>query len=208
MFPALCVNHLSIIIMTNSNRLCYLSTSTKSSLSRAHLALGQNTRTRQPASRLSSMWRAWASWFTVCTQSNTLQGCNLFFFKSVSDEVYMMQIHPITWEREFSCICIFIKTTGGNRLSDQWTWPDSVCVVPYLDALLLIRALRLQIGPVIIGSFHTQEAVCRVANPAGQDAVPQHGVHHRAFTITGSGNNKITLKVVGYMWKQIYFRLL
>lgn len=47
--------------------LCYLSTSTRSSRSRAHLLFGQNTRTRQPASRLSSMWSAWASWFTVCT---------------------------------------------------------------------------------------------------------------------------------------------
>lgn len=44
----------------------YLSTSTKSSRRRAHLDFGQNTRTRQPESRLSSMCRAWASWFTVC----------------------------------------------------------------------------------------------------------------------------------------------
>lgn len=56
----------------------------------------------------------------------------LFFHKSfscVSYEVCIMQIHPITWERVFSCICIFNKMIGGNRLSDQWTWPDSVWVV-------------------------------------------------------------------------------
>lgn len=119
----------------------------------------------------------------------------------------MMQIHPITWEQEFSCICIFNKMIGGNRLSDQ-RHGLIPCVLSYLDALLLIRALCLQIGLVIVGSLHTQEAVRSVANPAGQNAVPQHSVHHRAFTITGPGNNKITLKVVGYMRKQIYFKLL
>lgn len=42
-----------------------LSTNTRSSLSRAHLALGHMTQTKLPASRSSSWWRAWASWFTV-----------------------------------------------------------------------------------------------------------------------------------------------
>ena len=43
-----------------------LSTNTRSSLSRAHLALGHMTQTKLPASRSSSWWSAWASWFTVC----------------------------------------------------------------------------------------------------------------------------------------------
>lgn len=60
----------------------------------------------------------------------------------------------------------------------------------YLDALLLIRALRLQVGLVFICALHTQEAVGCVANPTGQHAVPQHGVHHCAFTITGPKTTK------------------
>lgn len=60
------------------NGSCYLSTRTRSSRSRAHLVFGQNTRTRQPASRLSSMWRAWASWFTVCT--GVVNIMHFFFF--------------------------------------------------------------------------------------------------------------------------------
>lgn len=44
---------------------CYLSMSTRSSLSRAQRLLGQKTFTRLPESRVGSMWRAWASWFTV-----------------------------------------------------------------------------------------------------------------------------------------------
>lgn len=59
----------------------------------------------------------------------------------------------------------------------------------YLDALLLIRAFRLQISFVFIGALHTQEAVGCVANPTGQHSVPQHGIHHCAFTITGPGKN-------------------
>lgn len=47
----------------------YLSTRTRSSRSRAHFVLGQNTFTRQPASKLSSMCSAWANWFTVCRES-------------------------------------------------------------------------------------------------------------------------------------------
>lgn len=43
----------------------YLSTKTRSSLKRAHFALGQNTCTRQPAFKSLSIWRAWASWLTV-----------------------------------------------------------------------------------------------------------------------------------------------
>lgn len=82
-----------------------------------------------------------------------------------------------------------IKTIGGNRLSDQWTRPDCVRGETYLDALLLVRALRLQIGLVFVSPLHTQEAVCRVADAAGQHAVPQHGVHHRAFTVTGPGEH-------------------
>lgn len=54
----------------------------------------------------------------------------------------------------------------------------------YLNALLLIRALRLEVGLVIVSALHTQEAISGVANPAGQHAVPQHGVDHCAFTIT------------------------
>lgn len=82
-----------------------------------------------------------------------------------------------------------IKTIGGNRLSDQWTRPDCVRGETYLDALLLVRALRLQIGLVFVSPLHTQEAVCCVADAAGQHAVPQHGVHHRAFTVTGPGEH-------------------
>lgn len=60
----------------------------------------------------------------------------------------------------------------------------------YLDALLLIRAFRLQISFVFIGALHTQEAVGCVANPTGQHSVPQHGIHHCAFTITGPGKKQ------------------
>lgn len=60
-------------------------------------------------------------------------------------------------------------------------------LLAYLDALLLIRALSLQISFVFIGAFHTQEAVCGVANSTGQHSVPQHGINHCAFTITGPG---------------------
>lgn len=44
----------------------YLSIRTRSSLSTAHLVLGQNTRTRQPESWFLSICRAWARWLTVC----------------------------------------------------------------------------------------------------------------------------------------------
>lgn len=55
----------------------YLSMSTRSSLRRAHFFLGQKTLTRQPASRLSSMCSAWASWLTVC--ENTGQTHSHYF---------------------------------------------------------------------------------------------------------------------------------
>lgn len=58
----------------------------------------------------------------------------------------------------------------------------------YLDALLLIRALCLEVGLVFISALYTEEAVSGVANPTGQHAVPQHGVDHCAFTITGPKN--------------------
>jgi len=48
----------------------YLSTSTRSSRSNAHFALGHMTHTRLPASKSSSWCNAWANWFTVC-QHNT-----------------------------------------------------------------------------------------------------------------------------------------
>ena len=60
----------------------------------------------------------------------------------------------------------------------------------YLDALLLVRALRLEVGLVLVGALHTQEAVRGVTDPAGQHAVPQHGVDHCAFTITGPKNKQ------------------
>lgn len=50
-----------------------LSTRTRSSLSRAHLALGHITHTRLPASRSSSWCSAWASWLTVCTHGDEPQ---------------------------------------------------------------------------------------------------------------------------------------
>lgn len=68
------------------SRSSYLSTSTKSSRRRAHLDFGQNTRTRQPASRLSSMWRAWASWFTVC------RGQRLWFDQQ--QQIMRAGLHP------------------------------------------------------------------------------------------------------------------
>ena len=59
------ISSLSSNVSKSQRQSDYLSTSTRSSRSSAHLVFGQKTRTRQPASRLSSMWRAWASWFTV-----------------------------------------------------------------------------------------------------------------------------------------------
>lgn len=77
---------------------------------------------------------------------------------------------------------------------DKLRHPDLPCKTPNtdLDALLLLRALRLQIGFVLIGALYTQEAVSCVANPTGQHTVPQHGVDHCAFTITGPENKQTT----------------
>lgn len=137
----------------------YLSTSTKSSRRRAHLDFGQNTRTRQPASRLSSMWRAWASWFTVCREGR------YFVFGAG--------------------VCPDLRPKNCFKSQPKEKKPFLQSLLAYLDALLLIRALRLQISLVFIGAFHTQEAVCGVANSTGQHSVPQHGINHCAFTITG-----------------------
>lgn len=69
----------------------------------------------------------------------------------------------------------------------------------YLDAPLLVRAFCLQISFVFIGALHTQEAVGCVANPAGQHSVPQHGIYHCAFTITGPGKNINMHKQIQYV---------
>lgn len=61
-----------------------------------------------------------------------------------------------------------------------------------LDAFLLVRALGLEVGLVLVGSLHAQEAVGGVADAAGQHAVPQHGVHHGALAIAGPGRGKNT----------------
>lgn len=60
----------------------------------------------------------------------------------------------------------------------------------YLDALLLVRALRLEVGFVIISTLNTQEAVGGVSNTAGQHTVPQHGINNCAFPITGPKNKQ------------------
>lgn len=55
----------------------------------------------------------------------------------------------------------------------------------YLDALLLIRAICLEVGLIFISALHAQEAVGGVANTTGQHSIPQHGINHCAFAITG-----------------------
>lgn len=75
-----------------------------------------------------------------------------------------------------------LKLTKGKKKQ-----PFLPKYLDYLDALLLIRAFCFQISFVFIGALHTQETVGRVANPTGQHSVPQHGIYHCAFTITGPG---------------------
>lgn len=77
-----------------------------------------------------------------------------------------------------------LKLTKGKKKK-----PFLPKYLDYLDALLLIRAFCFQISFVFIGALHTQEAVGRVANPTGQHSVPQHGIYHCAFTITGPGKS-------------------
>lgn len=84
----------------------YLSTSTRSSLSRAHLVLGQNTLTRQPASRLSSMCSAWANWFTVCREKHRFMTKDtIITLVPVLTRKYILWIDIIKLSRN----CMFIK---------------------------------------------------------------------------------------------------
>lgn len=53
-----------------------------------------------------------------------------------------------------------------------------------LDALLLVRALGLEVGLVVVGALHAQEAVGGVTDAAGQHPVSQHGIDHCALPIT------------------------
>lgn len=58
-------------------------------------------------------------------------------------------------------------------------------MIIYFNALFIFRALSLQVGLVLISALHTKEAVGGVADPTGQHTIPQHGIDHSAFTITG-----------------------
>ena len=66
----------------------------------------------------------------------------------------------------------------------------------YLDALLLFGALRLEIGLVLVRALHAQEAVRGVADAAGQNSVPQHGVDYSALSITCSVGDAITIIII------------
>ena len=66
----------------------------------------------------------------------------------------------------------------------------------YLDALLLLGALRFEVGLVLVRALHAQEAVGGVADAAGQHSVPQHGVHHSALPIACSVGDAIIIIII------------
>lgn len=58
---------------------------------------------------------------------------------------------------------------------------------PHLDTPLLLRALCEEEGLMTICAFDPQEAIGGVADPGGQNFVPEHGIDHSALPVARPG---------------------